>query len=385
MSSALITSAASKGGVITPAMRSVLWEISSLLDEQRVDPAKVKDAIWVECPSARLRPHGRSDNVWLREILRRLMVLEISGEVRGDPWGAVIVAEYEFTQGGSLVRLLIPRSAVRAILSPAIFAKIEIEAAHRLSGHARQLYGVLADKKRMAQTWWVFALPELRVLLGVADKSAYLRWQAFKTRVLDPAIADINDFGTVSVRMTPKMVGRAVDAVRFDWRWKDPHEAVETAVENERHSVARRKPSPEDDPPSAPPLVEQKKLPPKGSPEWREKMGLRPRPAADLESAQQPEPEPRLLRKAGAEVKAAPTPTPSPKAKAKPEPEPKLLRKAGAAVKAALAPPTKEDFARGRKNFEEEIATPVRKAAKAVREKLSAKPASKAKPRLKPA
>lgn len=379
MSSALIASAASKGEVITPVMRSVLWEISSLLDEQRVDPAKVKDAIWVESPCVRLRPEGRSDNVWLREILRRLMTIEISGANRGEPWGAVIIAEYEFTQGGSLVRLLIPRSAVRAILSPAIFAKIEIEAAHRLSGHARQLYALLADKKRMAQPWWVFPLTELRALLGVADKPTYLRWQDFKKRVLDPALAAINDFGTVSVHMTPKKMGRSVSAVRFDWRWKDQHEAVETAVENERHSLARRKPPPEDDPPSAPPLVAQKKLPPRDTPEWREKMGLPPRPVP--ESA--PAPEPRLLRKAGAAVKAAPAPTPSPKAK--PEPEPKLLRKAGAAVKAALAPPTKEDFARGRKNFEDEIATPFRKAAKAVREKLSAKPASKAKPRLKPA
>ena len=56
--------------------------------------------------------------------------------------------------------------------------------------------------------------------------------------VLTPALEEINDFGTVTVKATPKNVGRSV---RFDWHWKDPHAATETAVENERHSHARRK------------------------------------------------------------------------------------------------------------------------------------------------
>jgi len=41
--------------------------------------------------------------------------------------------------------------------------------------------------------------------------------------------------------------------VRFDWRWRSPQDAADTANENERHSTARRREPPAE--PDAPPLV----------------------------------------------------------------------------------------------------------------------------------
>ena len=41
--------------------------------------------------------------------------------------------------------------------------------------------------------------------------------------------------------------------MRFDWQWKDPHEASETVAENERHSSSRRKAQAAAD---APPMIE---------------------------------------------------------------------------------------------------------------------------------
>ena len=63
----------------------------------------------------------------------------------------------------------------------------------------------------------------------------------------------MNDYGTVSVKMSPQKRGRSVAAVRFDWRWKDPHNATETAIGNARHSAARRKAQDKTD---APPMIE---------------------------------------------------------------------------------------------------------------------------------
>ena len=88
-------------------------------------------------------------------------------------------------------------------------------------------------------------------MLGVADKVSYERWNNFRQWVLDPAIAAINDFGTVSVTMTPEKVGRAVASVRFDWDWKSIDEARVTDEENEKPAVARRK---EEEIREAPPL-----------------------------------------------------------------------------------------------------------------------------------
>ncbi len=218
---------------LTPAMMAAVWEIASALDAQRI-PAEVSNAVWLEVPTIRLRgPQSRQDNVWLRECLDRLTGVKLSGEHRGDPWGAVVLAEWHIVQGGSLARLLIPPAGIYALRSPANFTKIEEHAAHRLTGHGRRLYAILADKKRLGRPSWKFTVEELRALMGVDDKRSYDRFNNFRQYVLDPAVEAINAYGTVSVTMTPERLGRAVHWVRFDWRWKDPHEAAEMAGEGE--------------------------------------------------------------------------------------------------------------------------------------------------------
>lgn len=237
---------------LTPAMVSAIWELASALDAARV-PAEVDNSVWLEVPSRLLRGEdGRNDNIWLRECLTRLTGVQLSGEWRGDPWGAVLLAEWKITQGGSMVRALIPPAGVHALRSPQNFARIEARAAHSLTGHGRQLYVLLADKKRLGRPFWTFTLNELRSLMGVADKKSYERWNNFRQWVLEPALAAVNDYGTVEVSMTPEKQGRSVHAVTFRWRWKDPHDAAETAAANERHSAARRRQQSTDD---APPLL----------------------------------------------------------------------------------------------------------------------------------
>ncbi|WP_207103126.1 replication initiation protein [Paracoccus shandongensis] len=237
---------------LTPAMVSAIWELASALDAARI-PAEVDNSIWLEVPSRLLRGEdGRNDNIWLRECLTRLTGVQLSGEWRGDPWGAVLLAEWKITQGGSIVRALIPPAGVHALRSPQNFAKIEARAAHSLTGHGRQLYVLLADKKRLGRPFWTFTVDELRSLMGVTDKKSYERWNNFRQWVLDPALAAVNDYGTVEVSMTPEKQGRAVHAVTFRWRWKDPHDAAKTVAENERHQNARRRQQDKND---APPLI----------------------------------------------------------------------------------------------------------------------------------
>ena len=180
--------------------------------------------------------------------------MKVFGEYKGDPWGAVVLAEWRIEQGGTLVRLLIPPAEVHALRAPATFTRIEASAAHRLTGHGRQLYAILADKKRLGRPFWTFGLDELRTLMGVDGKRAYEVWAQFRKRVLDAAIDAVNDYGTIKVSMTPIKTGRAVTAVRFnDWSWKDPRSASETGSENDRHSAARKRAQASED---APPMIE---------------------------------------------------------------------------------------------------------------------------------
>lgn len=245
---------------LTPAMLSVVWEIAGALDAARV-PASTTDAVWLSIPSIDLRGEkdrgpdkkGRSDNFWLRQCLDRLTGVKITGEHKGDPWGAVLVAEWRLDHGGSTTRILIPPTAVHVLRSPSNFDKIESRALHGLSGHGRKLYVLLSGKKKLAQKHWSFSLGELRDLMGVADRKSYQKWPEFRRAVLLPALEAIADYGTVKIKMTPRKEGRVVTGVRFDWEWKDPMEATETVTENERHSSARRK---QQDAADAPPMIE---------------------------------------------------------------------------------------------------------------------------------
>ena len=118
-------------------MTAVVWEIAAELDRQRI-PSQSRDAVWLDVPTTQLRGEGaRADNVWLRECLERLTGIKVSGEHRGDPWGAVILAEWHIAQGGSMTHLLIPPAALAVLRSPGNFAKIEAAAAHTLTGHAQ--------------------------------------------------------------------------------------------------------------------------------------------------------------------------------------------------------------------------------------------------------
>lgn len=226
---------------LTPAMVTALWVVGDELDRRRI-PASHKDAVWLEIPSKRLRgTEGRNDNVWLRQCLERLTGLKINGEYRGDPWGAVVIAEWHIEQGGAVTRVLIPPAAVSALRAPETFAKIEAFAAYKLQGTARRLYAALADKKRLAQNYWTYGVDELREIAGVQDKKSYQRWNNFRQWVLEPAVEQINDYGTVKIKMTSHKVGRSVSTVRFDWNWKSIDEARETDEENDKPDVQRRK------------------------------------------------------------------------------------------------------------------------------------------------
>ena len=249
VSSALISPASDKP--LTPAMLTALWVVGDALDDKRV-PAKVTDAVWLDIPSRTFRGEsGRSDNVWLRECLERLTGLKIGGDYRGDQWGAVILAEWHIEQGGSMVRVLIPPAAVHAIRSPQTFAKLEADAAYRMNSAARRLYAALADKKRMGKPYWIYTLDEVRRLLDLGD--SYPRWADLRRYALLPALTEINDFGTVTVTMTPEKTGRAVSAIRFDWKWKNLDEMRVTDEENQQPKKARHMDKKKND---APPLTD---------------------------------------------------------------------------------------------------------------------------------
>lgn len=253
VSSALIAPQADRS--LNPTQTAILWHVASELDALRVQP-DVKNSVWLDLRAADLRGPGprRPDNLWLKECLARLNETTIRGEYRGQPWGAVVVAEWHITDGGQRVRVLVPPAAVRAIRTPDTFAQIELSALHHLSGYARRLYALLADRKRQARPSWRWPLEDLHHALGTDKLKAYREWKDFRRRVLEPAVEEINKFGTVTVKMYPQKTGRWVTAVRFEWRWKTVDEARVTGEELVRPEPYAPAPPPA---PDAPPLIRE--------------------------------------------------------------------------------------------------------------------------------
>ena len=108
-----------------------------------------------------------------------------------------------------------------------------------MSGPARRLYVALADKKRQQRSWHEYSLDELRQVLGVSGR--YTQWSVLRRAVLLPALASIQEFGTVKVEYAALNEGRRVVGVRLKWQRRDPREAAETVEENARAKVARGK------------------------------------------------------------------------------------------------------------------------------------------------
>jgi len=250
VSSTLISPSGEKP--LTPAMCAILWEIAAVLDEKKI-PETVENAVWLNIPAARLKGEGANESHrWLRECLERLLEVKISGEYRGDRWGAVMLAEYHLPYRGDMVRVLIPPTAVKMVRSSQTFAKIERWAVHRLPGPAQRLYAALADRKRQTKRKdHKYTLDELRHLFGVPGK--YQRWGRLYDGLLKPALAGIAKFGTVDVTMTKIKEGRRVVGVNLAWQWKDVRAAEVVAKETTRSRPFAEIPAK----PSAPPLISE--------------------------------------------------------------------------------------------------------------------------------
>lgn len=240
---------------ITPAQRAAIWELAGYLDELKI-PSNHDDAVWITIETKRLRgEHGRNDNAWLKELLNRMLGIKFQGSFKGEPWGAVLLAEYRFEQGGSQVKLLMPPTGLNAIRSPETFAKIDQKAVHLLKPHAQNLYGLLASKQWQDHRQWRLEIDELKAILGVADKYKG-RFDNFKQYVLEPAVEDINAFGVISLQWEAEKLGRSFHWITFKWDLKNPREAKKTKHEGDRHSSARGKEQTSDD---APPLTDAQK------------------------------------------------------------------------------------------------------------------------------
>ena len=99
-----------------------------------------------------------------------------------------------------------------------------------------QLCALHAGRERVSHEW---DLEDLRERLGASSPSLR-RWQDFKRRVLEPAVAEINHLTGIGVAWKPIKSGRSVVGIRlFTWR-KAQEELKAASAELEQPRVGRK-------------------------------------------------------------------------------------------------------------------------------------------------
>jgi len=84
-----------------------------------------------------------------------------------------------------------------------------------------------------------FTVVELRALMGVPDGKME-RFSNLNQRVLQPAVAEINQTSRLFLRATPNKIGRAVASVTIAWEEKPLEAKQETKRELDRPKVGRK-------------------------------------------------------------------------------------------------------------------------------------------------
>jgi hypothetical protein len=108
------------------------------------------------------------------------------------------------------------------------------------SRYAIRLYEMIALRGRLEHTSSeTFAIEDLRARLGVPE-GKLPRWQDFKRKVLEAAVAEVNHLSAFDVEWAPIKHGRAVAAVSLTWKAKAGPARLAVARELTRTRTGRR-------------------------------------------------------------------------------------------------------------------------------------------------
>ena len=108
------------------------------------------------------------------------------------------------------------------------------------SRYGIRLYELMALRGGLdRKTTETFALDDLRARFGVPD-GKLTRWQDFKRKVLEMAVAEVNHLSAFTVSWAPIKNGRSVAAVSLTWRRKEKPELVAASREANRSRLGRK-------------------------------------------------------------------------------------------------------------------------------------------------
>lgn len=165
-------------------------------------------------------------------LFNRQVTYTVHDEKRNKPEKRVVrwVSGISYVEGAGVVKLRFAPEVVPLITRlEKNFTSYELEQVKNLNTYATRLYEILASWRSVGKV--TITLEELRNNLGLIDE--YSRLEAFKRRVLDLAVSQINEHTNIKAQYEQHKNGRVITGFTFKFKVKKTKEKISAKVETD--------------------------------------------------------------------------------------------------------------------------------------------------------
>ena len=162
-------------------------------------------------------------------LFNRQVTYTVHDEKRNKPEKRVVrwVSGISYVEGAGVVKLRFAPEVVPLITRlEKNFTSYELEQVKNLNTYATRLYEILASWRSVGKV--TITLEELRNNLGLINE--YARLEAFKRRVLDLAVSQINEHTNIKAQYEQHKNGRVITGFTFKFKVKKTKEKTATKI-----------------------------------------------------------------------------------------------------------------------------------------------------------
>jgi len=170
-------------------------------------------------------------------LFNRQVTYTVHDEKRNKPEKRVVrwVSGISYVEGAGVVKLRFAPEVVPLITRlEKNFTSYELEQVKNLNTYATRLYEILASWRSVGKV--TITLKELRNNLGLIDE--YSRLEAFKRRVLDLAVSQINEYTDIKAQYEQHKNGRVITGFTFKFKMKKNKEKITAKNEADKGDIS---------------------------------------------------------------------------------------------------------------------------------------------------
>lgn len=154
----------------------------------------------------------------LKDAVKSLMSLVLEWNILDDRgregWEAMPMLAYAAIKGG-YCSYSYPERLKEKFYNPEIYARISISMQRKFSsGYALTLHENLIRFRRVGSTGWM-TIDKVKKLLGVDGNAYYNEFRRFNSKILKPAVQEINENSDIKVEMDVQREARRAVGLRF--------------------------------------------------------------------------------------------------------------------------------------------------------------------------